>query len=152
MLDPCPGFCTHALLWIVPAKVDGVWQLEDGELVLEQQFQMVSGRITRSGRTAAIEDGRLSGNVLTFLAAGATVPRAGRPGQRGEDAGRGPARRRRRAVAGGADSVRCGNGPALSLCRSTRSDRQSVAQPVNSLRRPRPCGGRCLRAACRSRG
>ena len=71
VLDPCPGFCT-ALLWIVPAKVDGVWQLEDGELVLEQQFQMVSGRITRAGRTAAIEDGRLSGNVLTFLAAGAT--------------------------------------------------------------------------------
>ena len=71
VLDPCPGFCT-ALLWIVPAKVDGVWQLEDGELVLEQQFQMVTGRITRSGRTAAIEDGRLSGNVLTFRAGGAT--------------------------------------------------------------------------------
>ena len=71
VLDPCPGFCT-ALLWIVPAKVDGVWRLEDGELVLEQQFQMVSGRITRAGRTAAMEDGRLSGNVLTFRAGGAT--------------------------------------------------------------------------------
>ena len=65
VLEPCPSFCT-GLLWIVPAKVDGTWQLADGELQLEQRFQMVSGRLTRSGRSLEIEDGRLRGTVLTF--------------------------------------------------------------------------------------
>ena len=70
VIDPCPGFCT-ALLWIVPAQVAGTWQLPDGELVLEQQFQMVSGTLRRGSDTVAIEDGRLRGDELTFRAAGA---------------------------------------------------------------------------------
>ena len=28
VLDPCPGFCT-AHLWTVPAKVGGIWRLDD---------------------------------------------------------------------------------------------------------------------------
>ncbi len=65
VLDPCPSFCT-SLLWIVPAKVEGTWRLPDGELQLEQEFQMVTGRMRADGRSAAIEEGRLSGTAITF--------------------------------------------------------------------------------------
>lgn len=71
VIDPCPGFCT-ALLWVVPARVAGTWQLPDGELVLEQEFQVVSGTLRNASGTAAIEDGRLRGAELTFRAAGAS--------------------------------------------------------------------------------
>ncbi len=71
VIDPCPGFCT-ALLWIVPARVAGTWQLPDGELVLEQQFQMVSGTLRNASGTVPIEDARLRGAELTFRAGGAS--------------------------------------------------------------------------------
>ena len=64
-LDPCPSFCT-SLLWIVPAKVAGPWQMSNGELQLEQEFQMVTGRMRADGRSAEIEEGRLSGTAITF--------------------------------------------------------------------------------------
>lgn len=71
VLDPCPGFCTaHA--WTVPAKVDGVWRLDDalGELHLEQRFQTVTGQLRTESQTVPIEEGRLSGVTFTFRAAG----------------------------------------------------------------------------------
>ena len=71
VLDPCPGFCT-ALLWIVPAQVAGTWRLPDGELVLEQQFQMVSGTLQTGSEAVAIEEGRLRGDELSFRAGGAS--------------------------------------------------------------------------------
>lgn len=71
VIDPCPGFCT-ALLWIVPARVAGTWQLPDGELVLEQQFQIVSGTLRNASGTVPIEDARLRGAELTFRAGGAS--------------------------------------------------------------------------------
>ncbi|HWH77673.1 MAG TPA: class I SAM-dependent methyltransferase, partial [Candidatus Binatus sp.] len=37
--DGCVSYCT-AHLWIVPAKVEGNWQLADGELTLKQTYQM----------------------------------------------------------------------------------------------------------------
>src|SRR6187401_2925040 len=37
----CTTWCT-ALLWIVPAKVEGTWQSPQGELTLKQQFQVLS--------------------------------------------------------------------------------------------------------------
>ena len=58
----CSAWCT-ALLWIVPAKVGGKWRLNDSELVLEQQFQMVTGML---GGTA-IRDGRLRGDQIRFM-------------------------------------------------------------------------------------
>lgn len=70
VLDPCPGFCT-ALLWIVPARVEGTWELPAGELVLEQQFQMVTGALRTNAGTVAVEDGRLRGAELAFRAGGA---------------------------------------------------------------------------------
>ena len=70
VIDPCPGFCT-ALLWIVPVRVAGTWRLPDGELVLEQQFQVVSGTLRNASGTVPVEDGRLRGAELTFRAGGA---------------------------------------------------------------------------------
>lgn len=71
VLDPCPGFCT-ALLWIVPARVEGTWELAEGELVLEQQFQVVTGTLRTDAGTVAIEAGRLRGAELGFRAGGAS--------------------------------------------------------------------------------
>jgi len=61
--EDCTSWCT-ALLWIVPAKVEGTWTSPQGDLVLKQTFQMVSGTI--SGQP--ITDGRLRGDELTFMA------------------------------------------------------------------------------------
>ena len=44
MTEDCTSWCT-ALLWIVPAKVEGTWQLPQGALTLTQKFQMVSGTL-----------------------------------------------------------------------------------------------------------
>ena len=63
----CTSWCT-ALLWIVPAKVQGSWTTPNGVLDLKQEFQMVSGTL---GGTA-ISDGRLRGDELTFKVNGAT--------------------------------------------------------------------------------
>jgi SAM-dependent methyltransferase len=57
----CSAWCT-ALLWIVPAKVGGKWRVADTDLVLDQQYQMLTG--TLDG--AAIKDGRLRGDQIRF--------------------------------------------------------------------------------------
>jgi len=57
-----------ALLWIVPAKVDGMWKLGKEELVLTQEFQFIRGKLNRNGRSVNISDGRLNGSEITFRA------------------------------------------------------------------------------------
>ena len=54
-------WCT-ALLWIVPARVEGRWMSPDGELVLEQEFQFFTGGI--DGRP--VVDGKLRGADISF--------------------------------------------------------------------------------------
>ena len=65
----CVSYCT-AYLWIVPAKVEGNWQLADGELALKQTYQMISGTLKRGGNTVQIANGKLNGDQITFNAAG----------------------------------------------------------------------------------
>jgi SAM-dependent methyltransferase len=68
----CMSWCT-ALLWIVPAKVEGTWRMASGasgELVMQQKFQTVSGTLTVNGKPVAIENGRLRGEELSFTANG----------------------------------------------------------------------------------
>lgn len=67
----CTSWC-RALLWIVPAKVDGTWRMSEGTLTLSQTFQMVTGTLTDGDRSTAIADGRLRGNELTFTLGGGT--------------------------------------------------------------------------------
>ena len=57
----CTSWCT-AMLWIVPAKVQGSWAMPQGELKLTQNFQKVSGSLGAQ----AISEGRLRGEELTF--------------------------------------------------------------------------------------
>ena len=63
--DDCTSWCT-AHLWIVPAKVDGMWQMPQGTLTLKQQFQMISGTLG----SAAISEGKLHGAEIEFSAGG----------------------------------------------------------------------------------
>jgi hypothetical protein len=65
--DDCTSWCT-ALLWIVPAKVDGSWQMPQGELKLTQTFQNVTGSLG----SQAISEGKLKGDEITFKAGGVT--------------------------------------------------------------------------------
>jgi hypothetical protein len=64
-VEDCTSWCT-ALLWIVPAKVEGTWTLGNGQLALTQQFQMLSG--TLDGKPIA--DGRLRGDEIQFTVGG----------------------------------------------------------------------------------
>src|SRR5213594_4519605 len=69
-VDGCSNWCT-AYLWIVPAKVEGTWNLSQGELTLKQTFQMISGTLKSGNNTAQITNGKLNGDQITFTAGGA---------------------------------------------------------------------------------
>jgi hypothetical protein len=62
--------CCTALLYVVPAKAGGRWQLADGELVLEQRFQMLSGTALLHGTRTPIENGRVRGDEISFSVRG----------------------------------------------------------------------------------
>jgi hypothetical protein len=55
-----------ALLWIVPAKVNGTWKLGTQELTIRQEFQMIYGKLANGSNLATISNGRLRGNEITF--------------------------------------------------------------------------------------
>lgn len=68
--EPCVSWCT-ALLWIVPAKVEGTWKLGNGELALQQTFQNFSGTLKNGSNTLAVS-GKLNGDQI-ILNAGPTT-------------------------------------------------------------------------------
>jgi hypothetical protein len=68
--DGCTSWCT-ALLWIIPAKVDGIWKMPQGELTLKQSFQMLSGALKSGSGSVSISEGRLRGDQISFTAGGA---------------------------------------------------------------------------------
>jgi hypothetical protein len=59
----CTSWCT-ALLWIIPAKVQGTWETPQGTLTLKQQYQKLSGTL---GSTP-IADAKMNGDEITFTA------------------------------------------------------------------------------------
>ncbi|MEI2418268.1 class I SAM-dependent methyltransferase [Orrella sp. JC864] len=61
----CSSYCT-ALLWVVPAKVQGQWQLGGQPLALTQQYQMISGKLG----DAQITEGRVDGTRISFVVNG----------------------------------------------------------------------------------
>jgi Methyltransferase domain len=67
--DGCVSYCT-ALLWIVPAKVEGTWQMPQGELALKQTFQKFSGSLRSGNVSTPITNGRLKGDQISFTAGG----------------------------------------------------------------------------------
>jgi len=64
----CDGSWCTALFWIVPAKAAGTWKIPQGELVLKQQYQMLSGTLASGGRTVPVE-GKVRGDEV-FITAG----------------------------------------------------------------------------------
>jgi hypothetical protein len=57
----CTSWCT-ALLWIVPAKVEGTWKMPAGELKLSQTYQNISGTLGAN----PISNGKMNGERITF--------------------------------------------------------------------------------------
>jgi hypothetical protein len=65
--EGCTSWC-RAHLWIVPAKVAGSWKLPNGELTLEQKYQTVTGTLRAGNSSMAISNGKLVGELITFMA------------------------------------------------------------------------------------
>jgi SAM-dependent methyltransferase len=63
----CSEYCT-AMLWIVPAKVEGTWRLPNGEMALEQSFQNIAGKFNAGSEVLVIKNGRLNGDQISFFA------------------------------------------------------------------------------------
>ncbi len=59
--EACQTYC-NALLWIVPAKVDGKWDVGGQTLRLEQQYQMLTGKLG----AREISDARMDGRKISF--------------------------------------------------------------------------------------
>jgi len=64
-IEDCDSYC-DALMWIIPAKVEGTWKTPQGELKLIQKYQMVSGTLKTGNKKMEIYSGRLNGYLLTF--------------------------------------------------------------------------------------
>lgn len=62
-----------AMLWIVPAKVNGNWQLAgpggNYAVTLSQQYQKLTGTARGSAGATQIEDGRVNGETVSFVIA-----------------------------------------------------------------------------------
>lgn len=65
----CTSYC-KAYFWIVPAKVDGTWATDKGELAIKQTFQNFTGTIKNGNVVTPITNGKLKGDEITFTAGG----------------------------------------------------------------------------------
>jgi len=61
-------WCT-AMLWIVPARVNGTYKVAQGEVTFKQQYQMLSGTLRTAGSTYVL-DGQVHGDDIRFRAGG----------------------------------------------------------------------------------
>jgi hypothetical protein len=66
-VDDCSSWCT-VHYWVVPAQVEGTWKTAGGNLTLDQEFQMITGRLG----SQPISEGKLTGDQITFKAGNAT--------------------------------------------------------------------------------
>jgi hypothetical protein len=55
----------------VPARVQGKWQVPEGELELRQEFQKVKGMFWDGRLALPLSDGRVHGEVIRFAVRGA---------------------------------------------------------------------------------
>ena len=62
------SYCT-SLLWIVPARVAGTHRLPQGELILKQEFQNLTGSLQTEGKIVSLE-GKVRGEDVSFSAGG----------------------------------------------------------------------------------
>ena len=61
----------NVYMWIVPAKVEGRWNVRSGDqsfdLDLKQKFQEIEGTATVNGKAAPIRDAQLKGAEISFV-------------------------------------------------------------------------------------
>ena len=73
--DEGSSYYRTALLWIVPAKVEGAWKwvngAAQGEVIFKQEFQKISGAINAGGASTLVSGGKLRGDQISFSAGGA---------------------------------------------------------------------------------
>lgn len=65
----CVSWCT-AYKWIIPAKVGGDWKMGDGQLRLNQTYQLLSGTMVAGGQQIAVTNTKLNGADIAFTAGG----------------------------------------------------------------------------------
>jgi len=58
-----------AHLWIVPAKVDGTWKFDGGQVNITQKFQYITGTITMENEVTELT-GKLNGDKISINAGG----------------------------------------------------------------------------------
>jgi len=68
--EGCTSYC-KAYFWIVPAKVDGAWMTDKGELAVKQTYQNFTGTLKNGNVVTPITNGKLKGDEITFTAGGA---------------------------------------------------------------------------------
>lgn len=67
VVEDCRTYC-RAHFWIVPAKVEGLWKLPNGDLRLHQTYQWFDGTMREGTSNMAISDGKITGNEISFVA------------------------------------------------------------------------------------
>ena len=73
--DEGSSYYRTALLWIVPAKVEGAWKMVNGaaqgDITFKQEFQKFAGSINAGGASTLVTGGKLNGDQIRFSAGGA---------------------------------------------------------------------------------
>ncbi len=67
---------SKVMFWVIPANAAGKWRWRvteggsqrDFDLVVNQNFQKIDGSVSAAGRSVPIEDARLVGDAITFVA------------------------------------------------------------------------------------
>ncbi len=84
----CPHYCT-AYHWVVPAKVAGRWNGEDGTLTLKQTYQKIEGSFSSGSSDTKISSARLRGADIVFSVGGKRyTPRVSGNGMEGSAGGK----------------------------------------------------------------
>jgi SAM-dependent methyltransferase len=65
--NDCQTYC-KALLWIVPARIEGRWRMGRDTITLKQTFQTFTGNVQRGKVVTPITNGKLNGNEISFTA------------------------------------------------------------------------------------
>ncbi|MEY4965522.1 MAG: hypothetical protein RL274_1105 [Pseudomonadota bacterium] len=63
----CTSYC-RAMLWIIPAKVAGTWQMPRGDLTLAQTYQNMSGTLKSPGGATPISNAKMRADQISFTA------------------------------------------------------------------------------------
>jgi hypothetical protein len=67
----CQTWCS-VMLYIVPASVAGTWKMPQGQLTLQQEFQMLTGELVAGTSGSPVQTGKMRGDEITLTIGGTT--------------------------------------------------------------------------------